>query len=211
VLLVEDEDPVRHASRLGLLHAGFLPLVAASAEEALDLFRGRGAIAAAVIDLWLRDLPGLELLNLLRDVQPDLPCVLTSGVPLEGERPSGCTFLPTADAALALLQEFGKGFEARRARNTAGQVLRWIPPVALVMLVRGRRAQAGSRSWTSAATARDGMACDGPRGSRTGESQCPTMPGHRSGTGVRRAARRRWWPWIWRGARTCGSVPRPTA
>jgi two-component system cell cycle sensor histidine kinase/response regulator CckA len=86
---------VRQIAAIGLRLAGFAVLEAESAEQALDLFQQRqGEVAAAVIDLRLPDKDGLELLALLRSARPGLPCVLTSGAPLEGELPTGSAFLP---------------------------------------------------------------------------------------------------------------------
>lgn len=78
VLVVDDEDVVRTVAVLLLQHAGFRVVTAATAGEAL-------AVAAAeepdavLLDVMLPDRGGGTVATDLRQLQPDLPIIVSSG------------------------------------------------------------------------------------------------------------------------------------
>jgi two-component system cell cycle sensor histidine kinase/response regulator CckA len=80
VLLVEDQDDVRRIAERALVDGGFVVFAAASAAEAVDLFRDQGGrVDLLFSDLILRDDSGLDLAENLRSLNPGLPILLTSG------------------------------------------------------------------------------------------------------------------------------------
>lgn len=92
LLLVEDEPALRTLLFRFLARAGYRLEAAGSAAEALAIYlESPDRFAAAVLDLTLPDMPGLELLNALRRVHPTLPVILTSGAapPVRAAAPPG--------------------------------------------------------------------------------------------------------------------------
>ena len=80
VLVVDDDSGVRVATRLLLEAMGFDALTAADGREAIDLVGSRrDQIAVVLLDLTLPDLAGLEALDELRRLRPDLPILISSG------------------------------------------------------------------------------------------------------------------------------------
>jgi two-component system cell cycle sensor histidine kinase/response regulator CckA len=80
VLLVEDQDDVRRIAERALVDGGFVVIAAASAAEAMDLYRAQGGKVDLVFsDLVLSDDSGLDLAENLRSLNPELPILLTSG------------------------------------------------------------------------------------------------------------------------------------
>lgn len=80
VLLVEDEPAVRKTTSAMLGISGFTVLEARDGAEALELYRQhQGAICLVVSDLTMPGLDGWSTLAALRNLDPDLPAILTSG------------------------------------------------------------------------------------------------------------------------------------
>ena len=78
VLLVEDEPPVRTATRRMLESAGYEVVEAKHADDALLQWRERPA-HIVVTDFMMPGPNGAELLAQLRAMQPELPAVIVSG------------------------------------------------------------------------------------------------------------------------------------
>ena len=80
VLLVEDEDAVRLATRRMLERQGYVVLEARHGAEALALWHThRSTIDAVVTDLRMPEMSGIQLVATLRQEQPQLPVVYMSG------------------------------------------------------------------------------------------------------------------------------------
>jgi DNA-binding NtrC family response regulator len=81
ILLVDDEDAVRKPAAGVLKKYGYCVLQAATAEEALDVWKAHSApISVLVTDMVMTgDLSGWELAQQLLDVQPTLKVIYTSG------------------------------------------------------------------------------------------------------------------------------------
>jgi signal transduction histidine kinase/CheY-like chemotaxis protein len=112
ILLVDDEPAVREVVRQVLERRGFSVLTAAGGLEAVQLFASFDVpVAAAIIDMSMPGLNGLETMRALRRVVPGLPIVLTSGYTteaLESGLPPDTWFIqkPYAnEALLALLRD----------------------------------------------------------------------------------------------------------
>jgi CheY-like chemotaxis protein len=80
ILIVEDEPLVRMVARATLEDAGFDPVEAATADEALRLLAGAHDFAAVVSDIEMPgEMNGLELAWAIRAQWPKIGVVLTSG------------------------------------------------------------------------------------------------------------------------------------
>jgi len=101
VLVVDDEPSVRAIAREALLRAGFRVIVAASGLEAVERMKVDGAgIDAALVDMTMPGMSGVETMRALRAVARDLPVVLTSGYS-EEEAVTRCG----GDAAAGFIQK----------------------------------------------------------------------------------------------------------
>jgi len=78
VLLVEDNDHVRAFAEHLLADLGYEVLCAASAEQALEMLKGR-EVDIVFSDIVMPEMSGLDLARLLAERRPDLPIVLATG------------------------------------------------------------------------------------------------------------------------------------
>jgi DNA-binding NtrC family response regulator len=80
VLVVDDEDAVRHVVAQSIDRMGLCPVEAPGAQAALDAFAADTAsFAMAIVDFRLPGMDGLELIRRFRAVRADLPVVLMTG------------------------------------------------------------------------------------------------------------------------------------
>jgi two-component system, cell cycle sensor histidine kinase and response regulator CckA len=80
VLVVDDEDMVRHLARCVLERWGFQVLTAADGEQALTTYRSRGPeIDLVVLDFAMPHMTGLEVLRNLRRLNPGVRVIFASG------------------------------------------------------------------------------------------------------------------------------------
>lgn len=80
LLVVDDEPAVRQATATAVKRLGLNALVAASGQEALELFQQNPrAIDGALCDLTMPDMDGWQTLKALRRIDPRLPVILYSG------------------------------------------------------------------------------------------------------------------------------------
>jgi CheY-like chemotaxis protein len=80
VLVVDDEEAIRHLAQSALTDAGFTVVLTANGEEALDQVRRNPTqFDAVLLDLTMPKLDGEDTLMALRMIAPSLPVVLTSG------------------------------------------------------------------------------------------------------------------------------------
>jgi nitrogen-specific signal transduction histidine kinase/CheY-like chemotaxis protein len=80
VLVVDDEELVRNLARSVLERRGFRVLTAADGEEALAAYRARPTeIDAVLLDLTMPRLGGLQALRRLREINPEVRVVISSG------------------------------------------------------------------------------------------------------------------------------------
>lgn len=88
VLVVDDEHDVRQLVTAVLARAGFDVVQAADGVDALERYRDEGPFRLIVMDLTMPRMGGGEALDRIRDIDPDVPCLLASGYP-EGASPQG--------------------------------------------------------------------------------------------------------------------------
>jgi two-component system cell cycle sensor histidine kinase/response regulator CckA len=80
ILLVDDDDSARTATRRMIERLGFRVVAVADGRQALDVFAADpGRFQCAVLDLAMPALDGERCFHELRRVQPELPIVVTSG------------------------------------------------------------------------------------------------------------------------------------
>ena len=80
LLLVDDDESVRQTAALLLASLGYKVTTAVDGQEALALFAAApGTIDAAIVDLTMPGLSGVEVLERLRLNRPGLPVLLVSG------------------------------------------------------------------------------------------------------------------------------------
>ena len=80
VLVVDDEDGVRRFAARVLRDEGFKVWEAANGAEALELVGGEASDSAVVVsDIVMPQLNGVQLLERLATLRPDLPVILMSG------------------------------------------------------------------------------------------------------------------------------------
>jgi len=92
VLLVEDEEMLRHMAEAMLTRLGFKALAAKDGVEAVEVFRQhQDTIRCVLCDLTMPRMNGWETLAALRKLAPDIPVILTSGYDkarvMEGDHP----------------------------------------------------------------------------------------------------------------------------
>jgi len=79
ILLVEDEESVRHSTTMALEKAGYHVTVASNAEEALKIFRKTKNFDLVFCDVVLPDRSGIELVEELVSKYPKLKILFSSG------------------------------------------------------------------------------------------------------------------------------------
>ena len=80
VLVVDDEEVVRRAAAVTLEHCGYTVIMANEGQAAIALFRKFSSqIVMIVLYLSMPVINGEECLRLLKDIQPDVPVILSSG------------------------------------------------------------------------------------------------------------------------------------
>jgi CheY-like chemotaxis protein len=79
VLIVDDETGVRTVLDIGLRHLGLAVWQAAGGREAAEVFRRQPHIHLALLDVRMPDLDGPDTLQILRGLDPTLPCCFMTG------------------------------------------------------------------------------------------------------------------------------------
>lgn len=81
VLLVDDEKMVLEVGKAILERLGHEVVTAMNGEEALDQFlRHRESIGCVVLDLTMPGMDGQETFEKLREIAPDMPVIIASGL-----------------------------------------------------------------------------------------------------------------------------------
>jgi len=83
ILITDDDSGCREALRSIMEPEGFRTLLASSGEEALDIVREE-PVHVALLDMHMPTLTGLETLQLVRQVNAVLPCILITADATEG-------------------------------------------------------------------------------------------------------------------------------
>jgi two-component system, response regulator PdtaR len=83
ILITDDESGCREALRSLLDEAGYRTLIASCGEEAIEIVRVE-RVHAALLDMHMPTLTGLEVIELVRQFDSLLPCILVTADATEG-------------------------------------------------------------------------------------------------------------------------------
>jgi len=78
ILVVDDEENIRHTLRGVLADEGFEVLEAPDGRRALELLR-QVAPRLAIVDVWMPEMDGIELVERMRNQAPGVPIIVISG------------------------------------------------------------------------------------------------------------------------------------
>ena len=80
ILVIDDEGIIRTLARQILERDGHYVVVAESGYEGLKLFSNLyEEIAIILVDLRMEGLSGIETIRRVREIRPDVPCIISSG------------------------------------------------------------------------------------------------------------------------------------
>jgi len=86
ILLVDDEEMITDVAGEMLSRLGYRVLIAKSGEEAVDIMRTHARkIDLVVLDLIMPGMSGDKAFDLIRQIQPEIPVLLSSGYALNGQ------------------------------------------------------------------------------------------------------------------------------
>jgi len=80
ILVVDDDEPIRTLAHLVLSKAGHIVVSAGTAADALIIAAAHPDIDLVLLDLVIPGPDWTETLKSLRDILPQVPCVLSSGL-----------------------------------------------------------------------------------------------------------------------------------
>jgi len=78
ILVIDDEESLRHSVVKHLRRAGYVVEAAANGREGVDRF-GSGGFDAVVTDVRLPDISGLDIAALCTEIDPDVPVLVMTG------------------------------------------------------------------------------------------------------------------------------------
>ena len=86
ILLVEDEETISEVMEKALTLTGYRVLLARGGEEALEVYRNnRNRIDVVVLDMIMPGMNGGKVFDRLREMNPRVCVILSSGYSLDGE------------------------------------------------------------------------------------------------------------------------------
>jgi|GEM_PF-3853163 len=84
VLVVDDEDGVLDVTAQWLRAEGYQVSICSDSSRAIELYRdGQKQIDLVIVDMVMSDVSGVELIEKIREIDPDVPVVLSSGFALD--------------------------------------------------------------------------------------------------------------------------------
>lgn len=115
ILVVDDEKGIRLLLQEFLKREGYMPIVAANGEEALDATT-RYTFSCALLDMRMSGMSGLEVLAALKQIDATLPVIMMTAY---GER----QLIEQANE-LGVTHYFMKPFSILEVRDVLRQILR---------------------------------------------------------------------------------------
>ena len=182
ILVVDDEEKIRGTLRGVLTDEGFAVAEAANGRRALDLIE-HARPRLAIVDIWMPELDGIELVAAIREKAPELPVIVMSGhglieTALRVTQLGASQFLEKPFTLDALLDSVARalGRARRRTKETASRTRAILP--ALPDQVPG--VEAGTVATRPDRTVAKGVVAGGlglHSGARTGLVLEPLPPG----------------------------------
>ena len=132
ILVVEDDDQLRDLASRMLREHGYRVFGAASAGDAIEVFRREGGFDIVFSDVVLPDKTALSLANELQRIMPDVKFLFSSGYTDDKSQRAvikerGFNFLPKPYTMAALLQGVKNAVEAQGAAKPSEKELQPIP------------------------------------------------------------------------------------
>jgi two-component system nitrogen regulation response regulator NtrX len=78
ILVIDDEQGIRDTLQGILEDEGYNVLTAETSEEGIEIIKKSGP-DLIILDIWLPNMDGIEALEIIRDITPDIPVVMISG------------------------------------------------------------------------------------------------------------------------------------
>lgn len=86
ILLVDDEDMIIEVGGRMLVKLGYRVVIAKGGRQAVDMVKVKGQeIDMVILDLVMPDIDGARAFDLIRDIYPMMPVILSSGYSLDGK------------------------------------------------------------------------------------------------------------------------------
>lgn len=116
ILVVDDEPLLRRVASKLLQKLGYRVFEASSGQNALEIFQERGTeIDLVLLDLIMPGLNGLQTLERLRALKPEVPILMCSGYADEQKLPPGVNFLSKPYPLEILSQRVSEALQQARA------------------------------------------------------------------------------------------------
>ncbi len=117
VMIVDDEEIIRNMIQNFLVNYGYQVIVASEGSEAVEKFKqAEGRVGIVVQDMVLPGASGLEIFKKLREIDPRIKGILTSGYDkdaLEYDNEDGVTFLKKPFRVAQLIQKIEEMLNTR--------------------------------------------------------------------------------------------------
>jgi CheY-like chemotaxis protein len=109
ILIVDDDKMVREAARIVLQAKGYEVEVAADGKSGIEAAKA-GSFDVAIVDLFMPDLDGLQVMEAIRKLLPKMPMIAASGFMFGGNAPPSmpnfATMAAEAGATVTLYKPF---------------------------------------------------------------------------------------------------------
>ena len=80
ILVIDDEEMIRNLAKRILTRAGHEVLLAENGNMGLELFNdNKDSVSLVIVDMFMDGLSGIETIQKINEIQPDLLYVLSSG------------------------------------------------------------------------------------------------------------------------------------
>ncbi len=84
ILIVDDEEELRRMLKIYLEHLGYDTVVAEDGENALEIFKSKKRkFELVLLDIKMPRIGGKETTQMLKEIDPDVQIILTSGYPTD--------------------------------------------------------------------------------------------------------------------------------
>ena len=137
VLVIDDEPGLRDMLNFGLTDCGYHVATAASGEEGIDMVR-HGAFALVVCDIMMPGKDGVEVLEIIKNMQPEIEVIIATGFAtlesaVESMRKGAFDYITKPYSLDQLCLIFEKALEHRRLKKRVDGLERLIAPMQAIL------------------------------------------------------------------------------